>query len=130
MNLSPLRIVKATEVLLPSTAITATGATLPVSGYGGADSLVFELDVTAVSGTNPTLDVVIQDTMDGTNYFTIATFTQATAATHAVQRVNMTTTRPMDSIRASYTIGGTATPTFTFSITAYAEAKISSDRQP
>ncbi len=37
-----------------------------------------QLDVTAASGTLPTLDVVVQDTVDGTNWNTIATFTQAT----------------------------------------------------
>lgn len=130
MNLAPLKIVTANESLYPSVATTATGVGTALPGYSGADSLIFELDVTVVTGTNPTLDVLVQDSADGVNFFTLATFTQVTAAAHAVQRINKTTTPNLDKLRVSFTIGGTSTPTFTFSVTAYAVSKIASDRQP
>jgi len=71
------------------------------------------LDVTAASGTTPTLDVVIEE-KDATSgkYFVIATFTQEVGV--ATQK------QPVPGIqsgilRARATIGGT-TPDFTFSV--------------
>ena len=129
MNLAPVRVVLVTEAVLASTVATATGAGTALSGYAGADSLTFQLDVTAASGTTPTLDVLVQDSTDGVNFFTLATFAQAVTIAHTVQRVNMSTNKPLDKLRVSYTIGG-GTPSFTFSVTAIAMAKVASDRQP
>ena len=130
MNLAPVRVVLVTEAILASTVATATGVGAAVSsGYAGADSLTFQLDVTAASGTTPTLDVLVQDSTDGVNFFTLATFAQAVTIAHTVQRVNMSTNKPLDKLRVSYTIGG-GTPSFTFSVTAIAMAKVASDRQP
>lgn len=79
-----------------------------------------------VTGTNPTLDVVIQESSTGTgSWTTIATFTQVTdeqvgyIAT-ATPRYEVPGEDPLavvfrttkDYLQASWTIGGTATPTF------------------
>jgi len=108
----------STVTLLASGAKTATGASTAVGGFAAARLLVLQLNVTATSGTAPTLDVVVQDTVDGTNYNTIATFTQATGTTREVIRL---TTAFTDTLRVSYTIGG-VTPSFTFAVITWADS--------
>ncbi|MHB9003991.1 MAG: hypothetical protein ACYC6C_07990 [Coriobacteriia bacterium] len=102
---------------LPSAARTATGTTANLDGYGATETLRAQLDVTAASGTSPTLDVVIQDSLDGgTTWNTVGTFAQKTAAGREV--INITT--PFSPLlRISWTIGGT-TPSFTFAVDWYA----------
>lgn len=99
---------------MASAARTANGNGTASVGFAGYPRLRVQLDVTAASGTTPTLDVVLEDTIDGTNYNTIATFTQKVAAGRQVVDV---TTPFADTLRARWTIAGT-TPSFTFSVTA------------
>lgn len=90
----------------------------------------FYLDVTAVTGTNPTLDVKIQafDPVSG-QYIDIANaaFAQKTGASTAMLTVypgiatsaNVAVSDVMPAnYRAVATVGGTNTPTVTFSLTA------------
>ena len=100
--------------LAASGARTAAGNGDTATGFGGAKTIRVQLAVTAASGTTPTLDVVLEDTLDGTNYNTIGTFTQKTAVSREV--VNITTPFA-DRVRARWTTGGT-TPSFTFSVRA------------
>lgn len=102
----------AEDVLAASAARTVTGDSGVLSGYGGASTLRLQLDVTAASGTTPTLDVVVEDTLDGTNWNTVGTFAQKTAAGREVVNV---TTPFADRIRVRWTVGGTI-PSFTFSV--------------
>ena len=101
--------------LQPLGAVTATGSgsACDVSQYTQA---LVTLDVTAVSGTTPTMTVKIQTSDDGgTTWYDLpnASFTQATGATtQAIQITNFG-----DMLRAAYTVGGT-TPSFTFSVKA------------
>lgn len=104
------------DTVLASAARTTTGAGTEVAGFEAASALVVQLEVTASGGVTPTLDVVLQDSVDGTNWNTVATFAQAVGTTRAVQRV---TTPFSNKLRASYTIAGT-TPSFTFSVKSYA----------
>lgn len=99
------------RTVLTSAARTASGdASFDVPD--GAIALLAQLDVTAVSGTAPTLDVVIEDSLDGVNYDEVQAFTQRTAAGR--QRVAITT--PISQrARVRWTIAGT-TPSFTFSL--------------
>lgn len=111
--------------LLASGARTATGTGSAVCGFGKYEKFVFQLDVTAASGTTPTLDVVVQHSIDGgTNWYTVATFTQKTAAGEELKtesEVESGTAEAYgDCFRVSYTIGGT-TPSFTFSVRCYAQ---------
>lgn len=108
----PIASSRAAETLAASAARTASGSSAATGGFSGFPKLRCQLDVTAASGTSPTLDVVIEDTLDGTNYNAIGTFTQRTAAGRQVIDV----TSPFaDSVRARWTVGGT-TPSFTFSV--------------
>lgn len=99
--------------VLPSAART-TSLTHSLDGLPGEwDEIVGYLDVTAASGTTPTLDIDYQTTADnGTTFFTHTSFTQATAAT--TERKVFTAPVGVDG-RFNITIGGT-TPSFTFSL--------------
>ena len=73
------------------------------------------LDVTAFSGTTPTLDVDVeeQDSVSG-KWFVIASFTQVGEAT--VQETINVPFVASDKVRVSWTIGGTGSPSYTFSV--------------
>lgn len=100
------------ENAVASAARTTSSNSGILYGYGAASTLRAQLDVTAAAGTSPTLDVVIEDTVDGTNYNTIGTFTQKTAAGREV--INITTPFS-DAVQVKWTVGGTS-PSFTFSV--------------
>ncbi len=80
------------------------------------------MNVTAVSGTTPTLAVKLQVSDDGgTTWYDLpgGAFTSATAATaQAIQISNFG-----DTLRAVSTIGGT-TPSFTYAVKLVAKQKI------
>lgn len=107
----------ASVTLADSAARTTTGATGAVPGFGDKITLRAQLDVTAASGTAPTLTVLIEDTIDGTNWNTVGSFTQKTAVSREVVNITIPFS---DRLRASWTIGGT-TPSFTFSVLGYVE---------
>ncbi len=103
---------------LASAARTANGNQAIGGDMGSADTLRVQLNVTAASGTTPTLDVVVEDTLDdGTNWNVIGTFAQKVAAGREV--INITI--PFSgTARVRWTVGGT-TPSFTFAIDAYVQ---------
>jgi hypothetical protein len=93
------------------------------SGNGGDGVAVpefararFYLDVTAASGTSATLDVTIEELVNG-QWYTLATFTQSTAAGRKAVSVSGPAGR---KLRAAWTIGGT-TPSFTFAVVGILE---------
>lgn len=107
-----------------SAARTTTGTGTGLTGrdsadagpaFGEADRLRALLLVTAASGTTPTLDVVLEDSLDGgTTWTQIGAFAQKTAAGN--EAINVTIPfGPL--VRARWTIAGT-TPSFTFAVTA------------
>ena len=104
--------------LLSSGARTTTAAGTTVIGFAAAKQLILQLNVTAASGTLPSLSVAVQDTVDGTNYNTIATFATASGVTREVIRL---TTPFADSLRVVYVIEGT-TPSFTFNVITWADS--------
>ena len=109
----------AEDVLQASSAQTTGGNSGALPGYGGANTLRLQLNVTAVSGTaTPTLTVFIEDTLDGTNWNQIVAFTAATAT--GIQAVNVTTPFA-DRLRVRWTITGT-TPSITFEVRAASQS--------
>lgn len=81
-----------------------------------AKSGVFYLDVTAASGTSPTLDVTIQEYDDKTGqWYDVLSFTQAAAVTKERKVLPATDVLASGAYRASYVIGGT-TPSFDFKV--------------
>ena len=110
----------AVDSLVASGVQTASGSSVAQSGYAQAKNLVIQLDVTAAAGTAPTLDVVVEDSVDGTNYATITggVFAQKVTTGRETLRISVPFT---DTLRVSWTIGGT-TPSFTFGVSVYSEA--------
>lgn len=107
-----------TVTLTPSAARTASGSTADLEGFT-LKTLRAQLQVTAFAGTAPTLDVLIEDSLDGgTTWNTVGTFAQVTTGS-ARQVINITAPFS-DRIRVRWTIGGT-TPSFTFNVLAYAQ---------
>ena len=86
-------------------------------GYGDTTQLRAQLDVTAVTGTTPSMTVLLEDTLDGTNWNTIGTFAAKTAAGREVITV---VTPYADRVRARWTVTGT-TPSFTFSVIVHGQ---------
>lgn len=107
----------ATVELAGSLARTASGSSVPTGGMTARSTLRVQLDVTAVSGTSPSLAVTLEDTVDGTNWNTIGTFAAKTAAGREVVNVTSPFT---ETVRARWDLTGTS-PSFTFSVLAYAE---------
>jgi hypothetical protein len=79
----------------------------------GGETIRCQLNVTAATGTAPTLNVLIEDTVDGgANYNTIGTFAQKTAAGREVLNVTVPFS---ENLRVSWTIAGTSA-SFTFGV--------------
>lgn len=128
--------------LVPSAAKTVTGAGDSFT-RGGLGRFLCQLNVTAITGTTPTLDLKIQTSVDGTNWQDVAAFAQVTAATgirflrivaggaipnvvEEAQKDGTLAAATVESgplgkfIRAKWVIGGT-TPSFTMQLDAFAE---------
>lgn len=101
------------DTVVASAARTVTGNSGALPNYGAASALRAQLNVTAGSGTSPTLNVLIEDSVDdGVTWNTVGTFAQRVGVGREV--VNVTV--PFgDVLRVSWTIGGT-TPSFTFAV--------------
>jgi hypothetical protein len=106
-----------TDTLVPSAARTASGDSGVLTGWGVPAVARVQLDVTAAAGLSPTLDVVIEDTLDGTSWNAVGTFTQSAAVVRQV--INLSTPFT-DRLRVRWIVTG-STPSFTFSVVAYSE---------
>ncbi len=106
--------------ILTSAARTASGQSADFD-CGWAKEVFIVVDVTAVSGTTPTLDVKVtcKDPVSG-KYRDLYSFTQFTAIGTQDRHIGpgLETNKGLGSkIRVEYTIGGTD-PSFTFSVGA------------
>lgn len=99
--------------LVASTTQTASGDSGPLR-VGAQGPLRLELAVSAAAGTTPSMTAVVEDTLDGTNWNVLGTFTAVTAAGAQVLNIAEPFT---DQLRVRWTISGT-TPSFTFSVLA------------
>jgi len=103
-----------TLILVDSAPRSASGNSGAITSLGGVSALKAELHVTEVSGVEPKLTVVVEETLDGTNWNQIGKFTERTR----VGRQTISLGDPLaETIRLSWTITGTA-PLFTFSVTS------------
>lgn len=110
-------VIRGTVLGTGAKTATGDGTAYQLGAVASGESLYAVMHVTAVSGTNPTLDVILEsDDAEGfPSGTTRITFTQATAigsewATPVAGPITD------DWWRLSYTIGGTDTPTFTVAI--------------
>lgn len=130
--------VQATVVLTNAARGTSSDSGT-LTGYGSFKSCLFEVWVTAASGTNPTLDVYLDTVTNGSSGWTnIGHYTQF--ITTGRRMINVTTYNPSlatdfdatsdaaagvvrqidfgSSIRIRWVIGGTNSPSFNFAVNA------------
>lgn len=111
------------ETPVPSTTEVSSDNSVPLgTNYGNYSRLRAQLDVTAASGTSPTLDVTIEDTLDETNFNTVATFATLGIVGREVIEVYSVFNPAAgfsalfaNRLRVAWAIGGTS-PSFTFSV--------------
>jgi hypothetical protein len=96
---------------IASAAITTTQTSANIV-TGNQQNMAFQIGVSATSGTNQTLDVVVQETFDGTTYYDIYHFPRITAVGQYRSPQIRTTGAGIRYVR---TVGGT-TPSFTNSV--------------
>lgn len=97
-----------TDIASAAITTTTTSANLATTNI---QSVAFQVSVTATSGTGQTLDIVIQETMDGTNYYDIYHFERITATGQYYSPVMKLAGIGIRYVR---TVAGT-TPSFTMS---------------
>jgi len=98
-------------ILHPSATRTADGDGSVVFETGQRRTLTLGLEVTAASGTTPTLDVSVETSLDGVDWFTHGAFAQMTATGDQAKSFGGLSR----FARVSWAITGT-TPSFTFSV--------------
>ena len=105
-----------TSNVVPSSAKTTNASSSAVATVG-ADRVNWFVDVTAVSGTSPTMTLTLQWSHDNTNWFNgdpVETFSAVSAATKVVKQTNV----KAPFARLVWVLGGT-TPSFTFAAHVY-----------
>lgn len=116
--------------LVDPAAITTTGVQgtyLDLQGYQGRVKL--SVLIGAVSGTNPTLDLKVQDCdTSGGTYADISpavAFPQKVSAdANSVAAIGLDTRACRRFVKIYATIGGTSTPTFTFGVAALGQKQV------
>jgi hypothetical protein len=98
--------------LLPSAARTASGQGEGTSAPAGFREGNVLLDITAVSGTTPSLTATVETSADGVAWFAHTAFAAKTAAGRDILKLG----NLGSFLRIAYGISGT-TPSFTFSVT-------------
>lgn len=112
--------------LFPIAAVTASGNSSSMDLVDYSESLDLLLSVSApVAGTNPTLDVKLQDSADNSTFADVsgAAFTQVTSAA-SVQRMTLNPDELKRYVRIVRTIGGTVSPQYLVKVTGIALKKV------
>lgn len=111
-------ILRGTVMENSAKTTTTNGTGRQLGAVASGQKLYAAMHITAVSGTNPTLAVVVQS--DDNSGFTSAVqrvaFTQATGVTSEWISYSYELANTDDYWRASWTIGGTNSPSFTTAI--------------
>lgn len=102
---------KTTATVLASAARTVTGQS-GAFAVGDGETVSVLVDVTAVSGTSPSLTVNVEWSNDGANWFVADPADAFTAVTAADKKAKSFSVKGLMA-RLNYTISGT-TPSFTF----------------
>lgn len=118
MPLTTLRQTGQREQVVSSAPRTTSGDSGALYGYGAVYQGVVQVNVTAVTGTTPSLTVSVEDTCDGVNWSEVA----ASSAITATGTTSLRISAPFsDTLRIVWDISGT-TPSFTFDVWAYFES--------
>lgn len=105
----------STATLLTSQTITANVNSAALTITAPSPSIAY-LNVSAVSGTSPTMTVTLQDSPDGVNWYNIPSGAFSAVTAVGTSRLALPAgTAVGPNFRASVTVGGT-TPSFTASL--------------
>ena len=107
-----LSAASVTDIASAALTTTATSAAVAITNV---QSAAFSVNITAVTGSSPTLDVVIQCSVNTTTWQDVHHFERATGTTTLI---SPTIALPCAQIRYVRTVGGT-TPSFTMSLTRW-----------
>ena len=109
-----LSAASVTDIASAALTTTATSAAVAITNV---QSAAFAVNITAVTGTSPTLDVVIQCSVNTTTWHDIYHFERATASTTLITpNIEL----PCAQIRYVRTVGGSS-PSFTMSLTRWSK---------
>lgn len=112
------------EILLVEANRTANGNTGALAGFGPIQAVRAELTVTAGAGTATSLDVLIEDTLNGADWNTIIAFAQVVLPPFPVREVKRADAGPWaDRWRVRWVIAGTAGPNYTFGVRAILDSR-------
>lgn len=103
-------VLKADSVITATADGTSVDQTTATTAYGAAAIL----SVSAVSGTTPTLDVIVQHSTNNSVWVDLITFSQENAVNGQYLETTATTTVNR-YVRAKWTVAG-GTPSFTFNV--------------
>ena len=120
MPFSASRISGLSENIIASQTIAAAGTTFSaaIPNMSVVQNVVLQSNVTAISGTAPSIVVTLQDTVDGgTNWNDVQALTSQTATGVVVARISAVFS---DQVRFKYVVAGTL-PSVTFRIDWYTE---------
>lgn len=108
------QITKSALFALATRVASADGTGVDIAGEGSS-RLSILLEAVKNAGTNPTLDVKIQDSADNLTFDDVTglAFTQVTTATSS-QELAVAARSLRRYVRAVATIGGTESPSYTF----------------
>jgi len=107
----------ATDTIVAPANRTTSADTGPITGWGAIQTIRTQLAVTAVAGTSPTLAMVVEDSLDGTTWYQLGTFTPATAVGAQVINIGKPFT---DRLRWRWTITGNLA-SFAFTVLTYSQ---------
>lgn len=103
---------------------TGDGSGVDLQAYDGDLALILDA-AAAGAGTNPTLDVTVEHSDESAANFTQIGSTAFTRVTNTAARQILAISKDEAKryVRVKYTIGGTNSPSFTFSVTGVALKK-------
>lgn len=114
--------------LVASAARTTSSQSTGVLAADDSKRLHVVCVASAKTGTNPTLDLDLQSSLDNTNWVTVKSFSQLTDTGNAA----ITVAKSEDAttgvswgpyLRIKWTIGGTNTPGYTFKVDAWEDVE-------
>lgn len=110
-----VNLVELAAVASRTATLTATGVDL--RDYIGKGKIV-AMSGPASAGTDPTLDIKIQDSADNSSFADVAgmTFTQVTDAADLIEAIAIDFNAIRRYVRVVGTLGGTSSPAFTYGV--------------
>ena len=124
MNLRQSNIVELAPLVSGRTS-TLTGSAVDLRKYEGVGQIILQCEA-ASAGTDPTMNVKIQESAtSGGSYTDVsgAAFTEVTDAADSTQMIAIDLAACKGFVKVIGTIGGTSSPAFTFGVSMVANRK-------